>query len=220
MHRDDLKRLAAKAAIDFIEYNSIVGVGTGSTVEFFIEELALIKNRIEGAVVSSERTKNRLLSLGIPIIELNSIDDIPVYVDGADEINKNFQMIKGGGGALTGEKIVAAVAKKFICIADETKFVNLLGKFPVPIEVIPIARSYVARELVKLGGDPVYRDGFITDYGNIILDVHNFDIINPRSLEEALNQIAGVVTNGIFAKRSADVLIMGTENGVKISEKN
>jgi len=193
----------------------VVGVGTGSTANFFIAELGRIKHKLDGAVASSEASAQRLKQLGIPVLELNSVKDLPVYVDGADEITRHLAMIKGGGGALTREKIVAAVARKFVCIADETKLVEVLGKFPLPVEVIPMARSYVARELVKLGGQPEWRRGFTTDNGNVILDVHNLEILKPVELETTINQIAGVVTNGLFARRGADVLLLGTAGGVQ-----
>lgn len=215
MTQDELKKAVAEAALAYVEDDTIVGVGTGSTANFFIDGLAKIKHRIEGTVASSEASAERLKSHGIPVYDLNSVSDIPLYVDGADETNDLLELIKGGGGALTREKIVAAVAKKFICIADGSKKVPVLGKFPLPVEVIPMARSYVARELVKLGGDPVYRDGFVTDNGNIILDVHNMVISEPIKMEEAINNITGVVTVGLFAKRSADVLLLGTESGVE-----
>jgi len=195
---------------------TIIGVGTGSTANFFIDELAKIKGKIEGAVASSEATAKRLLGHGIPVLDLNSVDEISVYVDGADEADAGLHLIKGGGGALTREKIVLAVAKQFVCIADQSKKVGVLGKFPLPVEVIPMARSYVAREIVKrFGGEPVYRNGFVTDNGNIILDVHGLSIVDPRKLENELNSIVGVVTNGLFAVRNADVLLLGTPNGVE-----
>lgn len=215
MTQDELKRAVALEAIKYVVEDKIVGVGTGSTANFFIEALADIKHKIEGAVASSEATAQRLKKHGIPVFDLNSIDELPVYVDGADEADAHLALIKGGGGALTREKIVAAVADKFICIADQSKWVRVLGKFPLPVEVIPMARSYVARELVKLGGDPVYRQGFITDNGNIILDVHNLIIAEPIKLENQINNIVGVVTNGLFAARGADVLLLGTSDGVK-----
>lgn len=214
MTQDEMKKAVAKAAIAYIEDNTVVGVGTGSTANYFIDYLAEIKHRIEGAVASSEATRKRLASHGIPVFDLNAVDEIPVYVDGADEFDPNLCLIKGGGGAMTREKIVAAVAKKFVCIADASKKVAVLGSFPLPIEVIPMARSYVARELVKLGGDPVYREGFVTDNGNIILDVHNLQIAQPNKLEAEINNIVGVVTVGLFARRGADVVLMGTEGGV------
>tara|TARA_B000000460_G_scaffold232858_1_gene192139 strand:- start:91 stop:759 length:669 start_codon:yes stop_codon:yes gene_type:complete len=212
---DKLKQQAARAAIKYVEKGAIVGVGTGSTVNFFIDELAKIKDDIEGAVSSSDASTERLKQHGIEVFELNSAPEVPVYIDGADEIDEHGQMIKGGGAALTREKIVAAVAKKFVCIADESKLVGRLGTFPLPVEVIPMARSYVAREIVKLGGDPVWRQGVTTDNGNWILDVHNFDILNAVELEEQLNNVVGVVTNGLFAARSADVALLATSEGVK-----
>jgi ribose 5-phosphate isomerase A len=193
----------------------IVGVGTGSTANFFIDELGKIKHKIRGAVASSEASTRRLQGHGIEVMSLNDAGDLPVYVDGADEITRHMHMLKGGGGALTREKIVAAASKKFICVCDASKLVDVLGKFPLPIEVIPMARSYVARELVKLGGQPKLREGFTTDNGNVILDVHNLQIMNPVELETTLNQMAGVVTNGLFARRAADVLLLGTPEGVK-----
>ena len=215
MTQDEQKRAAAAAAIQHIPVGCIVGVGTGSTANYFIDELAKIKNKIEGAVASSDATAQRLKSYGIEVLDLNNVIDLPVYVDGADEITEHLHMIKGGGGALTREKIVAAVARKFICITDQSKLVNVLGNFPLPIEVIPMARSYVAREIVLLGGQPALRRGFITDNGNVILDVHNLQIMNPVELEATLNQITGIVTNGLFARRSADTLLLGTDNGVR-----
>lgn len=215
MNQDELKRAVAKAAIAYVEDGTVVGVGTGSTANYFIDYLAAIKHRIEGTVASSEATRQRLIAHGIPVFDLNTVDEIPVYVDGADEADRNLCLIKGGGGALTREKILAAVAKKFVCIADGSKKVDVLGKFPLPVEVIPMARSHVARELVKLGGDPVYREGFVTDNGNIILDVHNMVIAQPVKLEEAINNIVGVVTVGLFAMRGADVLLVGTGEGVE-----
>ncbi|NQZ05333.1 ribose-5-phosphate isomerase RpiA [Idiomarina sp.] len=212
---DKLKQQAARAAIKYVEKGAIVGVGTGSTVNFFIDELAKIRDDIEGAVSSSDASTERLKQHGIEVFELNSAPEVPVYIDGADEIDEHGQMIKGGGAALTREKIVAAVAKKFVCIADESKLVGRLGTFPLPVEVIPMARSYVAREIVKLGGDPVWRQGVTTDNGNWILDVHNFDILNAVELEEQLNNVVGVVTNGLFAARSADVALLATSAGVK-----
>jgi len=213
--QDEMKKAVALNAIDYVPAGTIVGVGTGSTANHFIDELAKIKHKIDGTVASSVASADRLKSHGIPVLDLNEVDDIAVYVDGADETNKYLHLIKGGGGALTREKIVAAVARKFVCICDETKLVPNLGKFPLPVEVIPMARSYVARELVKLGGQPVYRDGFTTDNGNIILDVHNLTITEPVALEQQLNNIVGVVTNGLFAARPADVLLLGTPEGVK-----
>jgi len=216
MTQDEMKKSAALKALEFIEKNTIVGVGTGSTVNYFIDALATIKNNIEGAVSSSEESSKRLKANGIEVFDLNSVDVLDVYVDGADEITTHMSMIKGGGAALTREKIVAAVAKQFICIADDSKQVDVLGDFPLPVEVIPMARSYVARELVKLGGDPEYRQGVITDNGNVILDVHNLSIIDPKKLETDINDIVGVVTNGLFAKRGADILVLGSKNGVDV----
>ena len=215
MTQDEMKKAAGWAALQYVEKDSIVGVGTGSTVNHFIDALATMKADIDGAVSSSEASTEKMKALGIPVYDLNSVDDLSVYVDGADEINGHMDMIKGGGAALTREKIVAAVAEKFICIVDNTKQVDILGEFPLPIEVIPMARSYVARQLVKLGGDPVYREGVLTDNGNIILDVYNMKIMNPKELEEKINAIVGVVTNGLFAMRGADVLLVGTPEGVK-----
>ena len=214
--QDEQKREVAQASIQHIPIGSIVGVGTGSTANYFIDELAKVKHKIDGAVASSDDTAQRLKSHHIQVLELNSVSEIPVYVDGADEITEHLHMIKGGGGALTREKIVAATAKKFICVADQSKLVSVLGEFPLPIEVIPMARSYVARELVRLGGHPVLREEFTTDNGNIILDVHGLKILNPAELEMDLNHITGIVTNGLFAKRGANMLILGTNNGVRI----
>ncbi len=215
MTQDEMKKMVAGAALDYVETGTIIGIGTGSTANHFIDHLADIKGRIDGTVASSQASAERLKSHGIPVLELNSVDEISVYVDGADESNHHLHLIKGGGGALTREKIVAACSRKFVCIADESKLVDVLGEFPLPVEVIPMARSYVARELVKLGGQPVYREGFTTDNGNDILDVHNLRIMEPVKLEEELNNIAGVVTVGIFAKRPADILLLGTQEGVK-----
>ena len=214
--QDEMKKAAAIKALAFIKNDSIVGVGTGSTVNHFIDALAGIKNKISGAVSSSEESTKRLKAHGIEVFDLNSIDILDVYVDGADEVTKHLHMIKGGGAALTREKIVAAVAKEFICIADESKQVEMLGNFPLPVEVIPMARSYVARELVKLGGDPEYRQGVITDNGNVILDVHNLEILDPIALEKNINAIVGVVTNGLFAHRGANTLIIGSPDGTKV----
>ncbi len=216
MTQDELKKAAAWAALEFVNENTIVGVGTGSTVNHFIDALGSVKDTLIGAVSSSEASTEKLKALGIEVFELNEVSSLDVYVDGADEINPHNEMIKGGGAALTREKIVAAVAKQFVCIVDETKEVTTLGAFPLPVEVIPMARSYVARELVKLGGDPVYREGVITDNGNVILDVHNLDISNAKELELTINQIVGVVTNGLFAHRGADKVIIGTKNGPQI----
>ncbi|MEJ2439853.1 MAG: ribose-5-phosphate isomerase RpiA [Gammaproteobacteria bacterium] len=215
MTQDEMKQAVARAAIEYVESGTIIGIGTGSTANFFIDELAKIKGQVEGAVASSVASADRLRGHGIPVLDLNSVDELSVYVDGADESNKHLHLIKGGGGALTREKIVAAASRKFVCIADESKLVDVLGTFPLPVEVIPMARSYVAREIVKLGGQPVLREGFTTDNGNIILDVHNLQIMEPVKLEQELNQITGVVTNGLFAQRPADVLLLGTRDGVK-----
>jgi len=215
MNPDDLKRQAALAALEYIQPGTIVGVGTGSTVNHFIDGLATIKNNIEGAVSSSNASTERLRKHGITVFNLNEIGELPVYVDGADEANQYLQLIKGGGGALTREKIIAHLAKTFVCIADESKLVPMLGKFPLPIEVIPMARSMIARELVKLGGNPVYRDDFVTDNGNQILDVHNLEIMEPAKLEAELNNLPGIVTVGIFAIRPADVLILAGKDGVR-----
>lgn len=215
-----MKQAAAEAAIRYVDDGSVVGVGTGSTADFFIAALSKIKHRIDGAVASSEGTAAKLKGLGIAVYDLNSVKDLPLYVDGADEITPHLAMIKGGGGALTREKIVAAVARKFICIADQSKRVDVLGKFPLPVEVIPMARSHVGREIVLLGGQPAWRQGFTTDNGNWILDVHHMSITNPAELEAALNHITGVVTNGLFARRGADVLLLGTPSGVEIINKN
>lgn len=216
MTQDEMKLQVAQAAIEYVVPDTIIGVGTGSTANFFIDELAKIKGKINGAVASSEATAKRLAAHGIPVLDLNSVDEISVYVDGADEADGGLHLVKGGGGALTREKIVAAVAKQFVCIADQSKKVGVLGKFPLPVEVIPMARSYVAREILKrFGGEPVYREGFVTDNGNVILDVHGLSIVDPRKLEAELNGIVGVVTNGLFAIRNADVLLVGTPNGVE-----
>lgn len=218
MSPDEKKQAAAKAALEYVEPGMIVGIGTGSTANHFIDFLAGMKGRINGTVASSEASAQRLRGHGIQVMDLNSVDEISIYVDGADESNRQLQLIKGGGGALTREKIVAAVGRKFVCIADDSKLVDILGRFPLPVEVIPMARSYVAREIVKLGGDPVWRDGFVTDNGNHILDVHNLEIMEPAKFEETLNGITGVVTNGLFARRPADVLILGGDNGVQVLE--
>jgi ribose 5-phosphate isomerase A len=215
MTQDELKQAVAREAIKHVVADAVIGVGTGSTANFFIDELAKIKHRITGAVASSEKSAERLRALGIALMELNSVDTLPVYVDGADEITEHLHMVKGGGGALTREKIVAAVAKKFVCIADASKLVPVLGRFPLPVEVIPMARAYVARELVKLGGQPKLREGFTTDNGNVILEVSGLEILDPVALETAINNITGVVTNGLFARRGADVLLLGTPSGVK-----
>lgn len=215
MTQDEQKRAAAKAAIQYIPAGCIIGVGTGSTANYFIDELAGIKQNLEGAVASSETTARRLRDRGIDVLDLNSVDELPVYVDGADEITEHLHMIKGGGGALTREKIVAAVARKFICIADQSKLVPILGKFPLPVEVIPMARGYVAREITRLGGQPALRQGFTTDNGNVILDIHGLQILDPVELESTLNQITGVVMNGLFARRGADILLLSSENGIR-----
>jgi len=219
MNQDQLKRAVADAALDYIksriENDSVIGIGTGSTANFFIDALASLKGTFDGTVASSEASAARLKSHGIPVYDLNVVDRLTVYVDGADEANAHLELIKGGGAALTREKIVAAVAEEFVCIADERKWVERLGNFPVPVEVIPMARSHVGRELVKLGADPVYRDGVITDNGNCIIDCHNMMIGSARETEAAINQIVGVVTNGLFAHRPADILLLGTTNGVE-----
>ncbi|HUP93685.1 MAG TPA: ribose-5-phosphate isomerase RpiA [Burkholderiales bacterium] len=215
MTQDEMKQAVARAAIEYVPIGGVIGVGTGSTANFFIAELGKIKHKFDGAVASSEGTAQRLRALGIDVVELNSAVELEIYVDGADEVNASLAMIKGGGGALTREKIVAAVARTFVCIADASKLVDVLGRFPLPVEVIPMARSYVARELVKLGGQPEWRQGFVTDNGNVILDVYNLQIMKPAELETTLNQITGVVTNGLFARRGADVLRLGAESGVR-----
>lgn len=212
--QDELKMAAAQAALKEIVPDTIIGIGTGSTVNFFIKALATQKDKVIGAVSSSKASEKLLKELGIPVLGINE-GPISVYVDGADECNHHCQLIKGGGGALTGEKIIAAVAKKFVCIIDKSKYVLQLGEFPLPIEVIPLARSYVAREIVKLGGDPVYREGFVTDNGNQILDVHGLNIMQPIALEENINNITGVVTNGLFAKRGADKVLIASELGIE-----
>ena len=210
-----MKKAAAKAALEYVEAGSVIGIGTGSTANHFIDLLAGIKGKLEGTVASSVASAERLKKHGIPVFDLNAVGDLNLYVDGADESNRHLHLVKGGGGALTREKIVAAASRKFVCIADESKLVDVLGKFPLPIEVIPMARSYVARQIVKLGGQPVLRESFTTDNGNVILDVHNLQILNPVELEQKLNNIVGVVTNGLFAMRPADVLILGTPAGAK-----
>ncbi len=219
MNQNQLKQAVARAAFDYVKArlrsDSVIGVGTGSTVNFFIDELAALKHDISATVASSEESARRLKAHGIPVVDLNSAAEITVYVDGADEANEYLQLIKGGGAALTREKIVAAVALEFVCIADESKLVHVLGKFPLPVEVIPMARSHVGRQIVKLGGDPVWRQGVVTDNGNLIIDVHNMSIVDPRKLENELNQITGVVTNGLFALRPATLLLLGTPQGVK-----
>jgi len=222
MSQDDLKRAVAKAAFEYVESkledDTIIGIGTGSTANFFIEELGTIAHRLNGAVASSEESARRLKELNIPIFDLNSVGTLEVYVDGADESNEHLQLIKGGGAALTREKIIAAASKEFVCIADESKLVPVLGKFPLPVEVIPMARSYVGRQIVKLGGDPIYRENCVTDNGNHILDVFNLEILEPRKIEIEINQITGVVTNGLFAERGANRLFLGTSTGVKTIE--
>jgi len=215
MTQDEMKRAVAQAAIAHVPADCIVGVGTGSTANFFIDELGKIKHKIQGAVASSEASAKRLQGHGIEVVSLNDAGTLPVYVDGADEITRHLHMIKGGGGALTREKIVAAASRKFVCLCDASKLVDVLGKFPLPIEVIPMARSYVARQLVALGGQPKLREGFTTDNGNLILDVHGLSILNPVELESTLNNLTGVVTNGLFARRPADVLLLGTPDGVQ-----
>lgn len=212
--QDELKQQVAKAAIEYVK-GGIIGVGTGSTANFFIDELAKVKHKIEGAVASSEGTAERLRKHGIQVFDLNDVSSLDIYVDGADEITERMHMLKGGGGALTREKIVAAVARQFVCIADQSKLVNVLGAFPLPVEVIPMARSYVAREMVRLGGRPQLREGVRTDNGNLILDISGLDILNPVELEAEINNIAGVVTCGLFARRGADVLLLGTPSGVE-----
>ena len=219
MSIDDQKRAAAEAALAYVEDDTIIGVGTGSTVNFFIDALAGIKGRIDAAVSSSETSTKRLKQHGITVLELNATGPIPLYVDGADECNPLLQLIKGGGGALTREKVVASAAEKFVCIADQSKQVDILGQFPLPVEVIPMARSLVGRELLKRGGQPVLRENFITDNGNLILDVYNLAIAEPVALEQALNQIPGVVTVGLFAQRPADILLLGTPAGVQKIER-
>ena len=213
MTQDELKQAVAKEALKHVVEDAVVGVGSGSTVNFFIDALASIKGRIEGAVAASEASAERLKKHGIRVFDLNSVNDLPVYIDGADEITEHMHMIKGGGGALTREKIVAAVAKKFVCICDESKLVPVLGRFPLPVEVIPMARGHVGRELLRLGGQPVLRENFKTDNGNLILDCRGLTILDPPALEAQLNNIAGVVTNGLFARRPADVLLLGSAQG-------
>ena len=215
MTQDELKRAVAREAVKHVISRAVLGVGTGSTADCFIDELAATRISIAGAVASSERSAARLRKHGVRVLDLNSVDEIPVYVDGADEITERLHMIKGGGGALTREKIVAAVARKFVCIADESKLVLVLGGFPLPVEVVPMAQAYVARELAKLGGQPKLREGFTTDNGNVILDVSGLRILDPVALETAINNITGVVTNGLFARRGADILLLGTNSGVR-----
>lgn len=215
MNQDDKKRQAAAAAISFVPRDVVIGVGTGSTANYFIEELVKIKGRLQGAVASSEATARRLRAHGIEVVELNDAGPLALYVDGADEANAARQLIKGGGGALTREKIVAAASQRFVCLLDDSKLVARLGQFPLPVEVIPMSRSFVARELVKLGGQPEYRAGFTTDNGNLILDVYHLEMTDPRRLEQTLNQIPGMVSNGLFANRPADVLLVGAADGVR-----
>ena len=215
MNADEMKRAAAEAAIDYVENGMIVGIGTGSTANHFIDLLAKIKSRIDGTVASSEASAERLRGHGIPVLDLNDVGDLALYVDGADESNDQLHLIKGGGGALTREKIVAGASEKFVCIADESKLVRVLGKFPLPVEVIPMARSFIARQMVKFGGKPVLQEGFTTDNGNLILDVHNPEIMEPMKLEQEINMLPGVVTVGIFAHRPADVLILGGPDGAR-----
>ena len=217
MNQDDRKRIVARAALEFVVPGELVGVGTGSTANEFIDALAAIKGRIDGAVASSEATAARLAGHGIRVVDLNAAGELPVYVDGADEATRHRHLVKGGGGALTREKIVAAASRTFVCIVDDSKIVDRLGRFPLPVEVIPMARSLVARALVRLGGRPERREGFVTDNGNEILDVHGLDVLDPPALESELNQIAGTVTNGLFARRGADVVLVGTAGGVERS---
>ncbi len=219
MTQDELKQAVAKEALKHVVDDSIVGVGSGSTVNFFIDALASIKGRIEGAVAASEASAERLKKHGIHVFDLNSVHELPVYVDGADEVTEHLDMIKGGGGALTREKIVAAVAQKFVCICDASKRVAVLGKFPLPVEVIPMARSHVGRQLLRMGGQPVLRENYKTDNGNLIIDCHNLEIVDPPALEAELNNIAGVVTNGLFARRPADVLLLGSPEGVTSTKR-
>jgi ribose 5-phosphate isomerase A len=215
MNQDELKQQAAREALTHVLEDAVVGVGSGSTVNFFIDALATMKGRIEGAVAASEASAERLKKHGIRVFDLNSVNELPVYVDGADEITEHLHMIKGGGGALTREKIIAAVAKRFVCIADESKLVPVLGTFPLPVEVIPLARSYIGREILRMGGVPVLRENYRTDNGNLILDCHGMKLLDPAATEAQLNQLAGVVANGIFARRPADVLLLGAQQGVR-----
>jgi len=214
MTQDDKKKAVARAALEYVESGTIVGVGTGSTANYFIDALAEVKHKVDATVASSEESARRLRAHGIPVTDLNSVSEMAVYVDGADESTRNLHLIKGGGGALTREKIVAAVAARFICVVDESKLVDRLGAFPLPVEVIPMARSYVARRIVRMGGQPQLREGFTTDNGNVILDVHDLDILEPAKIESEFNQITGVVCNGLFAQRPADVLLVGRDSGV------
>lgn len=218
MTQDEKKQAVARAALEYVEPGTIVGVGTGSTANYFIEALAGIKHKIDGSVASSEESARRLTAHGIPVVDLNSVAELSVYVDGADETTRHLHLIKGGGGALTREKIVAAVASRFVCVVDDSKLVDRLGAFPLPVEVIPMARSYVARQIVRMGGHPELRAEFTTDNGNVILDVHNLDILEPVKLETELNQIVGVVCNGLFAQRPANVLLIGRDSGVETME--
>lgn len=219
MTQDELKKMVAQAAIEYVVPDTIIGIGTGSTANFFIDALAEIKHKINGTVASSEASADRLKNHGIQVFDLNAVNEISVYIDGADESDNHLHLTKGGGGALTREKIVAACSKKFVCIADDSKLVDVLGAFPLPVEVIPMARSFVAREIVKLGGRPVYRENFVTDNGNVILDIHDMSIVDPRALETQLNNLTGVVTNGLFALKPADVLLLGTQDGIKKLER-
>ena len=214
MSNDLKKQAVARAALEYIEYDEVVGVGTGSTVDFLIEYLKPLRNKISGAVASSISTKEKLEANGVRVLDLNDVSEIPVYIDGADEVNPNFQLIKGGGGALTREKIIASASKKFLCIVDESKIVDVLGKFPLPIEVLPMARSFVAREILKKGGMPTWREGLITDNENIILDVNHMDIIEPIKTENEINKIPGVITVGLFAERGADQVLVSNDEGV------
>lgn len=215
MTQDEMKQAVARAALEYVEADTVVGIGTGSTANYFIDYLAEIKHKINGTVASSEASAERLRSHGIEVMDLNTAGELSLYVDGADETNHHAHLVKGGGGALTREKIVAAASRKFVCIVDDTKVVDILGRFPLPVEVIPMARSFIARQLVKLGGEPVYREGFVTDNGNQILDVHGLEIMEPTELEQTLNNLPGVVTNGLFAMRPADAVLVGTTEGVK-----
>ena len=219
MNQDRLKELVAREALKHVVEDAVIGVGSGSTVFKFIDALASMKGRIEGAVAASEASTERLKKHGIRVFDLNSVNELPVYIDGADEVTEHLHMIKGGGGALTREKITAAVAKKFVCICDASKLVPVLGKFPLPVEVIPMARSYVGREIVKMGGHPRLREGFTTDNGNLVLDCHGLTLLDPRRTESELNQLAGVVANGIFARRPADLLLLAEDSGVRIFKK-
>ena len=215
MNQDDKKRAAAEAALEYVESGTVIGIGTGSTANHFIAALAKVKGKIDGAVASSVATEEGLKRNGIRVLTLNSTGDLPLYVDGADEANAHLHLIKGGGGALTREKIIAAASAKFVCVADDSKLVDILGDFPLPVEVIPMAQSYVARQISKLGGQPILREDFTTDNGNLILDIKGLEILNPVELEQQLNQITGVVTNGLFAQKPADVLLLGGDSGVR-----